>query len=123
MKRVFSLPVEESSELTLLQNMLEAAGIRCLIKNEQLALVIPAAPFTAELWVEDDQDLDRALELYQAWRDPAPGAPGSWTCRHCGERLRAQFDSCWKCGHKRDSDTISIRQDPGPDQNGGRFVD
>jgi hypothetical protein len=106
MKRVFSLPVEESAELTLLQNMLEAAGIRCVIRNEQLSLVIPAAPFAAELWVENDQDFSRALELYETWRDPAPGAAGSWLCRHCGERLRVQFDSCWKCGHQRD---------PGPD--------
>lgn len=123
MKRVFSLPVEESAELTLLQDMLEAAGIRCVVRNEQLAFVISALPFTAELWVENDQDFARARELYEVWRDPPPAAPGSWNCRHCGERLRLQFDSCWKCGYPKDPGTIANAQDPGTDQNTSRFVD
>lgn len=123
MKPVFSLPVEESAELTLLQNMLEAAGIKCLVRNEQLSLVIPAAPFSAELWVEYDQDFNRALELYQAWRDRAPAAAGSWICRNCGEKLQVQFDSCWKCGHRRDAGTVSNRPEAGPDHNVSRFTD
>lgn len=123
MKRVFSLPHEESAELTLLQDMLEAAGIRCALKTEELAFVISAAPFTAELWVENDQDLARAQEFCEVWRDPPPAAPGSWICRHCGERLRLQFDSCWKCGHQKDPGTISNTQDPGTAQNISRLAD
>jgi len=40
MKRVFSLPVEESAELTLLQTMLEAAGIRCVLPGSEDVLEV-----------------------------------------------------------------------------------
>jgi len=27
-----------------------------------------------------------------------------WTCKQCGEKLEDQFDSCWRCSAKRQSD-------------------
>ena len=99
MKQVITLT--ESAELELLKNMLEKSGIPCALRNEQLSRAFPVTPFNEELWVDNDDDLTRARELCQAWLQPPPGAAGAWACPQCGQHLRGQFDSCWKCGAKR----------------------
>jgi len=99
MKQLFT--PTESAELGLLKNILEEAGIRCAFKNQQLFQTLPIGPFNVELWVINDDDFPRAQELTQAWLHPPPGATGTWTCAKCGQRLKDQFDSCWKCGTKR----------------------
>ena len=91
----------DSAELGLLKHMLEEAGIRCVVRNEQISQTIPSAPFNVELWVENDEDFQKAHDLYKSWCQPPPDATGSWICAKCGERLKSQFDSCWKCGTKR----------------------
>ena len=99
MKQVLALP--QSPELELLRNVLEEAGISCALRNEQLSQAFPATPFDVELWVADDADYARAQEICQSWLHPPPEATGTWVCAQCGQRLRSQFDSCWKCGAKR----------------------
>jgi hypothetical protein len=116
MKQLFPLP--ESTELELLKNMLEQAGVRCELRNEQLSQALPATPFNLELWVADDEDFPRAQALCQVWLHPPPDATGTWACPQCGQRLRGQFDSCWKCGAKRENFS-----EGGVDENVSRFVD
>ncbi len=99
MKRVFSSP--DSTQLGLLKNMLEKAGIRCVEINEQMAQTIPTAPFQAELWVAQESDYVEALALLAAWANPAPAAGTGWVCSRCGELLAGQFSKCWKCGTHR----------------------
>jgi hypothetical protein len=120
MKQVFALP--ESAELELLKNMLEEAGIKCALRNEQVSRVLPAMPFNVELWVANDDDFPRAQELCQAWLHPPPDAMGTWVCAQCGQRLRSQFDSCWKCGAKRQT-TTTFNNEGEDDENVSRFVD
>jgi hypothetical protein len=120
MKQVCAL--REGAELELLKNMLQEAGIPCALRNEQLAQAFPAAPFNVELWVANDDDFPRALELCQAWLHPPPDATGSWACAQCGQRLRGQFDSCWKCGAKRET-TTTLNNQGETDENISRFVD
>ena len=120
MKQVFTLP--ESSELELLKNMLEEAGVRCALRNERLSQALPATPFNVELWVENDDDFPRAQELCQGWLHPPPGATGTWVCTKCGQRLRGQFDSCWKCGAKREP-KAKLTKEGEDDENASRFVD
>ena len=120
MKQVFALP--ESAELELLKNQLEEAGIRCTFRNEQLSQALPSAPFNVELWISNDDDYPRAQELCQAWLHPPLGATGTWVCAQCGQRLRSQFDSCWKCGTKRET-TAKLRNEGEEDENISRFVD
>ena len=97
MKRVFG-----SFDLQLLhhkKNLLEAAGIEVLIRNQHLSSAmgeLPPAECQAEIWVVDDADAARAEEVLR-WRPP-PGP--DWTCR-CGESLGAQFTQCWRCGADR----------------------
>ena len=97
MKRVFG-----SFDLQLLhhkKNLLEAAGIEVLIRNQYLSSAMgesAPAECQAEIWVLDDADVAKAEEVLR-WRPP-PGP--DWTCR-CGETLAAQFTQCWRCGAYR----------------------
>ena len=101
MKRVFTSP--DSTELGLLKNMMQKAGIRCVERNEQMAQTIPSAPFQAELWVENEADYPAAIAFLEGWQRPTNAAGASWTCSRCGETLEGQFSKCWKCGTKRDA--------------------
>ena len=99
MKRVFTSP--DSTEVGLLKTMLERAGIRCVEINEQMAQIIPSAPFQAELWIENEEDYPTALAILDSWQNPPGSTEVCWTCSRCGERLGNQFTKCWKCGTKR----------------------
>lgn len=99
MKRIMTSA--DSAGLGLLQDMLRKAGIRCVERNEQMAQTIPAAPFHAELWVENDGDYQAATDLLAAWRHPVTATPASWLCPRCDEVREGQFRRCWKCGAKR----------------------
>ena len=101
MKRVFTSP--DSAEVGLLKNVLLKAGIGCVEINEQMAQVIPAAPFQAELWVEKEDDYPAAVALLEEWQHPSKAAGTDWSCPRCGEQLGSQFSKCWKCGTRRDA--------------------
>jgi hypothetical protein len=100
MKRVFrgrSLP-----EVGHLKSLLEQAGIRCLIKNEQLAGALGEIPFlecTPELWVLEDREAlgaERIIaESIVGASVPITGA--AWRCRRCGAQNEPQFAACWQC--------------------------
>lgn len=98
MKRISSS--ESLFEIGHLKNVLEQAGIRCLIKNEQLSGALGEIPFLEcmpELWILDDTDLPRAESLLEAIRSEAQ--PGQdWQCASCGEVNEGQFAACWHCG-------------------------
>jgi hypothetical protein len=96
-KRVFS-----SYNLQIVhhaRNLLEAAGVRAVVKNEFLASgmgELPPAECQPELWVMRDSDAARAEEIL---RFPAQ-ATNDWRCG-CGETLGGQFTQCWHCGSQR----------------------
>ena len=58
MKRVFSSP--HSAQIGLVQNMLEAAGIACEVRNEAFSQAMPGMPFIPELWILRDEDYEAA---------------------------------------------------------------
>ena len=81
------------------RNVLEAAGIRAVVKNQYLSSAmgeLPPAECQPQLWVLDDADAARAEQLLFAG---APSGP-PWTCE-CGETLGGQFTQCWNCGAYR----------------------
>jgi hypothetical protein len=97
MKRVWSgssLP-----DTAHFKNLLEQAGMPCLIKNRELGggigdlPVFDAAP---EIWVLDDEDAERAALLIRDSVLPAAGGVG-WRCSGCGEHNEPQFAACWSC--------------------------
>ena len=97
MKRVYSSP--SLIEIAHLKNVLEHAGIECVMKNLALAGALGDLPFidcAPELWVVDDSDAARAAALLAAERQPAPSGP-AWRCAHCGEENESHFAACWSC--------------------------
>jgi Putative prokaryotic signal transducing protein len=98
LKRIFS-----SWNLTVVhhyRNVLEAEGIRAVVKNQYLSSAMGDLPPTecqAELWVLSEADAPRAERLLH--RGPPQGP--EWTCASCGERLAPQFTQCWRCGSDR----------------------
>ncbi len=99
MKIIFSSP--NPGEIAQLRDMLETAGIACLMRNEASAGLSPEIPLsesTPELWIEDDRRLAEALEIKRAWQASAPISGSEWVCGACGETSEPQFTSCWKCG-------------------------
>jgi hypothetical protein len=97
MKKLFSSA--QSTELELFRNILADAGIVAEVRNGDVTVFPP--PVDEELWVSDE-DYPRAAELLTAWERPDRIASEAWTCPRCGERVEAQFSSCWKCGTERE---------------------
>ena len=79
------------------RNLLQAQGIEVLVRNAALSSALGELPPTeTELWVMNDEDLQRAQEILSA----VPAAGPEWICQ-CGERLGPQFTQCWNCGAYR----------------------
>jgi hypothetical protein len=99
MKRIFSSPIV--GEIPLLRNMLESAGIACILRNEisaGLSPEVPMAESTPELWIQDDHRLAEALQIKADFQSSATVVGEDWQCQECGEISEPQFTSCWKCG-------------------------
>ena len=89
-----------------LKELLEKEGIDCEIKNEassSLRGFIPLNESTPELWIQKNEDVNRALDLVRGWQSPAEEAGPNWKCAQCGEEVESQFGACWKCGTTRAS--------------------
>ena len=97
------LTLSENAELELLKNVLEEGGIHCVIKNQELSQAMPITPFNTELWVLNDGDLPPAQALCRDWFAPEPEAWDTWDCPQCGHQLGGRFDTCWKCGTRRET--------------------
>lgn len=103
MKRILSSP--NPLEVTQLKGMLEDSGIPCFVRNEvSAALVgeIPVTDGTPELWIENDGQLEEALQVKEDWKAGAPAAGTKWECPRCGEVSEPQFSSCWQCGFAKE---------------------
>ena len=109
MKKIFSSPIV--GEIPQLRNMLESAGIACLLRNEASAGLSPEVPMTEstpELWIQDDHRLAEALQIKADSQSSAAVVGQDWQCRKCGEISEPQFTSCWKCGAIR-ADQIPVK--------------
>jgi len=90
---------ESLIEIAHLRNLLEAAGIRCEVRNDRLGGVVGEIPFVEcwpELWVRDGGDVLRARGMIDESLRPVTDA-SDWTCPSCGELIEAQFAQCWHC--------------------------
>jgi hypothetical protein len=90
-------------EIHHLRNLLDSAGIRTVLRNEQLCTLAGEVPFVecaARIELLRESDHPAALEVLKAWREP-PRNPLAWRCRRCGEQLEGQFTACWSCGGDR----------------------
>ena len=100
--RVFSH--RERPVALLLRERLAAAGIVCLVRNDELSTALGEIPFLEcypELWVVDDEVFPRARLLLEQWSREMEIQQEAWHCPGCGEVLEGQFQSCWQCGRDR----------------------
>lgn len=98
MKRVYTH--ESLAQIAHLKNLLEQAGIACMVKNDQLLGGLGEIPFldcSPELWVLKAEDVDRARRLLAEVLAEPSDAP-QWRCNGCGELNEGQFAVCWQCG-------------------------
>ncbi len=87
-----------------LKEVLGENGIACILRNEFLggaAGELPIMETWPELWVLDDAQAERAIELIAAVEAAQVGDPGAWDCPGCNETIEAGFDVCWQCGTPR----------------------
>ena len=80
------------------KNLMERQGIEVIIKNEfssGAAGEIAVFDTWPELWVIDDRDEIRALNI----ADSADNGSSLdvWYCRQCGEENDGSFEICWQC--------------------------
>jgi hypothetical protein len=83
------------------KNLLTSEGISAFLKNEHFGSIMGEVPFQEvwpELWVENDLDYDRALQLIDSASIAEESPAASWRCSKCGEENEGQFAACWQCG-------------------------
>jgi hypothetical protein len=83
------------------RNLLVSEGIPAFLRNEHFGSIMGEVPFQEvwpELWVENDLDYDRALQLIDTAKIAGESPSAAWRCRHCGEENEGQFAVCWRCG-------------------------
>lgn len=83
-----------------LRNLLEQAGIACVVRNERLGGVVGEIPFLEcwpELWVVRPGDALRARGVIELALRGDANEGETWACPACGERIEAAFTECWRC--------------------------
>lgn len=83
---------------TLWADLLREAGIAVSLQRvfaSGLAGEIPPDQALPELWVDHDEQVDRARALLDAL---AHAPQHRWTCVHCQEEVDGPFETCWNCG-------------------------
>lgn len=88
------------------RNLLASEGIPAFIRNEYLGSVFGEVPFQEiwpELWVKNDLDYDRALELLDHATIEAESPASPWRCATCNTEVEGQFAACWQCGEPHPS--------------------
>ncbi len=83
------------------KNVLISEGIPAFLRNEHLGGILGEMPFQEvwpELWVENDLDYDRAVQLIDSNNILHESPESAWHCRKCEADNEGQFAACWKCG-------------------------
>ena len=98
MKKVTS--VDSLVTINHYKNLLESEGIPAFLKNEHLGSIVGEMPFQEawpQLWVRNDLDYDRAVQLIDSQNIVAESPTASWRCSQCGTENEGQFSACWQC--------------------------
>lgn len=104
MQKVFSSI--EMPETVLIRDALLHEGISASIQNVNSGFsAIPAFRAPAEVWVEDDRDLEKAKQIVRQAisRLDTVARDQPWRCDKCGEQNPESFETCWSCASVRSS--------------------
>ena len=88
------------------QSVLEANGIETFMKNRfgtSGAGELPFVEVVPQLWVLNENDAPRAVELIQELSDQGSEGMQAWQCQVCHTEQEAAFTHCWKCSSARPS--------------------
>jgi rubrerythrin len=106
MKKVYTAQGQVDAELV--KSILGEAGIPARVMGQFLDSIrgeVGFAPDTAiAVWIEDDYDLERAMDLlarYSQAEEAILNNTKNWMCPKCGEILEGAFTECWQCGTSR----------------------
>ncbi len=96
MKKVYA--AANLAEAYHVLNLLADEGIAAKVFNENAQGALGELPLNAypEVWVECDNDLERARGIIKEYETPV-GDIKSIKCRHCGEENPGNFQLCWRC--------------------------
>lgn len=98
MKMVYSN--ENSFIVNNVKNLIEAQAIAVFLKNEfaQGAVgEISAFDSWPEVWVVNDSDFARAIDIVQSSQS---NNAVDWICKNCAEANDPSFEICWKCQYE-----------------------
>ena len=105
MKKVYI--AKNPADAHLLKGLFEGEDIEAEVRGEFLYGVRGEVPITPDtcpsVWVMDDADYNRAMELVSIFREGEPPnliEGEAWRCS-CGEENEGQFTECWSCSKPR----------------------
>ncbi|RYD18475.1 MAG: DUF2007 domain-containing protein [Verrucomicrobiaceae bacterium] len=89
----------DSATVGVLQNLLEANGIKTYQRNEHASGTTAVVDVYPALCVMDEADVERAVQLVRGYTEvPRDEFGPELTCPKCGETSPGNFDACWNCG-------------------------
>ena len=98
MKRIYS--AANLPDAHIIVGLLGQAGIAARVFNENAQGGVGEIPFVhawPEVWLEEETDSERALELIRGF-EQGKDTEGQVACPACGESNPGNFEVCWKCG-------------------------
>ena len=102
MQKIYSAATLADAHLVV--GLLGQEGIAARVFNENAQGGLGEIPFThawPEVWLEDESDKERALEILR--QIERPGSNVQVACSACKEMNPDNFQVCWNCGEAIDS--------------------
>jgi len=78
------------------KNILENENIKVVLKNEHASTGMHPQFMYLELWVQNDEDIEKAQALINTMESNVNGE--EWSCEKCNETNDGSFEICWNCG-------------------------
>ena len=91
---------ESLADAHLVSNLVRSYGIKTHVFNQFANGAVGERPFThtwPEVWVENDRDEAKALEIIESRSAEVPSSMEEVTCPGCGSQNPANFEICWDC--------------------------